>query len=91
MALKDFTLEGGIDLGTLDIAGCPLVASETKGVYTFTGNKLFPQLNVMPNVPMDCDVTITEASVDGNELKMSLTVVAGGIINVTVECTGTKQ
>lgn len=91
MALKDFTLEGGIDLGTLDIAGCPLVASETKGVYSFTGNKLFPQLNVMPNVPMDCDVTITEASVDGNELKMSLTVVAGGMVDVTVECTGTKQ
>lgn len=96
MALKDFTLEGGIDLGTLDIAGCPLVASETKGVYTFTGNKLFPQLNVMPGVlpAMDCDVTITEATVDGSNLTMSLVVIAGeepSTLEVTVECTGTKQ
>lgn len=97
MALIDFTLYNGvINLGTLDIAGCPLVASETKGVYTFTGNKLFPQLNVMPGVlpAMDCDVTITEATVDGSNLTMSLVVIAGeepSTLEVTVECTGTKQ
>ena len=93
MALTDFTLaDGAINLGTLDIAGCLLEASETKGVYSFEGNKLFEDLEVMEQMdPMDCDVTITEATVDGSNLTMSLTVVAGGIINVTVECTGTKQ
>lgn len=95
MALIDFTLYNGvINLGTLDIAGCSLVASETKGVYSFTGNKFFPQLTVMPNTPLDCDVTITKATVDGTQLTMSLVVVAGeepSTLDVTVECTGTKQ
>lgn len=95
MALIDFTLYNGvINLGTLDIAGCSLVASETKGVYSFTGNKFFPQLTVMPNTPLDCDVTITKATVDGTQLTMSLVVIAGeepSTLEVTVECTGTKQ
>ena len=98
MALKEFSLGEQINLGDLDVKGCEISATEDAGVYSFSGNAVLSGLDVLGTgvLLFDCDVTITDAEIDGNKLAMSLSITAtavGGsvVIPVTVECTGTKQ
>lgn len=97
MALKEFSLGEQINLGDLDVKGCEISATENAGVYSFSGNAVLSGLDVLGSGTLfDCDVTITDAEIDGNNLTMSLSITATATgmpitIPVTVECTGTKQ
>lgn len=96
MVLKNFSLGEQINLGDLSITGCEVAATaENVGEYSFSGKALLSGLDVLgTGMLFNCNVEIKNATIDGNNLAMSLDITAsstGLSLPVTVECTGTKQ
>lgn len=97
MVLKNFSLGEKINLGDLSVKGCEISATENAGVYSFTGDALLEDLDIFGTGMMlaDCIVNIVSATIDGENLTMSLDIDAAlspsNNLKVTVECTGTKQ
>lgn len=97
----DVTLAGltsTVNLGNVTISNCAL--TETANGYTFAGNVRIPNVKVpigtMEMTTDYCDVTFTNATINGNTLTLPLSVgvtLNGNLLEnlaITVDFTGTK-
>ena len=91
-------LTSTVNLGNVTISNCAL--TETANGYTFAGNVRIPNVKVpigtMEMTTHYCDVTFTNATINGNTLTLPLSVgvtLKGNLLEnlaITVDFTGTK-